>query len=378
MLDLHVIKQQGDFRVDTAFASPGVGVTALFGRSGAGKTSVVNMVAGLVRPDRGYIKVNGRVLFDSEKGIHAPPEKRRMGYIFQDGRLFPHLSVKSNLTFGMRLTPEAERRVDFEAVVELLGIVHLLDRRPARLSGGEKQRVAIGRALLTTPSLLLMDEPLASLDRKRKAEVLPFLSLLCSEFAIPILYVSHSIEEILNLADRIVLMDEGRVIASGPIEELMNRSGLRHLIGAEDLGTVLATMVEDHEDGLTRLRFPGGVLWVPKVDASHGSRVKVLIAARNVAIALQRPRETSVQNIFRGRVQGIDGSPGELVDVRMDIGCPLFARITPRALHALDLYPGKAVFAMVKSVAVSRGHLGRSGGSSCNARRFPNTTNLLS
>ncbi len=195
MLDLHVIKQQGDFGVDAAFVSSEVGVTALFGRSGAGKTSVVNMVAGLVRPDRGHITVNGRVLFDSEKGTHVPPEKRRMGYIFQDGRLFPHLSVKSNLTFGMRFTTDAERRVGFEAVVALLGIEHLLHRRPARLSGGEKQRVAIGRALLTNPSLLLMDEPLASLDRRRKAEVLPFLSRLCGEFSIPILYVSHSLSK---------------------------------------------------------------------------------------------------------------------------------------------------------------------------------------
>jgi molybdate transport system ATP-binding protein len=310
-----------------------------------------------VRPDRGHITVNGRVLFDSEKGIHIPPEKRRMGYIFQDGRLFPHLSVKSNLTFGMRLTPNAERHVGFEAVVELLGIEHLLHRRPARLSGGEKQRVAIGRALLTNPSLLLMDEPLASLDRNRKAEVLPFLSRLCSEFSIPILYVSHSLEEILNLADTMVLMDEGRVAASGLIEVLINRVELQRLTGPDGLGTVIATTVAGHEEGMTRLRFAGGVIWVPKISAPEGERVRVLVAARSVAIALEKPRDTSIQNIFGGKVETILQGPDELVDVRMDIGCPLLARITPRALHALELSPGKPVFAMVKSVAISRGHL---------------------
>ena len=232
MLDMHVIRQQGDFRVDVAFTSPNGGVTALFGRSGAGKTSVVNMVAGLVRPDQGHIVVNGRTLFDAAKGLHIPPEKRRMGYIFQDGRLFPHLSVRANLTYGMRLTPPAERYVALDDVVDLLGIGHLLHRRPAKLSGGEKQRVAIGRALLTSPSLLLMDEPLASLDGIRKAEVLPFLSQLCEELSTPILYVSHSMEEVLKLADTLVLLDQGRVAAAGPIGDLMNRPDLQRMTGA--------------------------------------------------------------------------------------------------------------------------------------------------
>lgn len=227
MLSLHLVKQLGDFSIDVAFDSPQVGVTALFGRSGAGKTSVVNMLAGLLRPDRGHIAVNGRVLFDAAHGLHVPPEARRLGYIFQDGRLFPHLSVKANLTYGMRLTPPAERRLTLEAVVDLLGIGHLLHRRPARLSGGEKQRVAIGRALLTSPALLLMDEPLASLDGRRKAEVLPFLARLCRERATPIIYVSHSLEEIRHLADRMVILEGGRVAAAGPLETLMPRADLQ-------------------------------------------------------------------------------------------------------------------------------------------------------
>lgn len=360
MLDLQIIKQQGDFLIDLSFIAPDIGVTALFGQSGAGKTSVINMVAGLVRPDRGHIIVNGRTLFNAAKGIHVPPEKRRVGYIFQDGRLFPHLSVKSNLTYGMRLTPASERQVALNDVVDLLGIGHLLHRRPAKLSGGEKQRVAIGRALLTSPSLLLMDEPLASLDSHRKAEVLPFLSRLCSDLSTPILYVSHSLEEVLNLADTMVLMDEGRVAAWGPIEELMSRSDLQRLTGAEDLGTVMATTVDGHVDGLTRLRFQGGVMWVPKMAASTGSRVKVCIAARSVAIALHEPRQTSVQNIFRAEVKAILNGPEDWLDVHMDIGCPLTARITSRARHTLALVPGKQVFALVKSAAVSRGHLNAS------------------
>lgn len=223
MLDLKIQKNQGGFLIDAAFQSIGAGVTALFGRSGAGKTSIINMVAGLVRPDKGRIVLNDRPLFDSEKGINLPPERRRIGYVFQEGRLFPHLTVRANLSYGMDLIPPDRRYADLDQVVALLGIEPVLSRRPAKLSGGEKQRVAIGRALLTSPSLLLMDEPLASLDAERKAEVLPFISRLSREFSIPILYVSHSLEEIKNLADTLVLMEAGRVVAAGPIETLINR-----------------------------------------------------------------------------------------------------------------------------------------------------------
>lgn len=357
MLDVKVIKQQGDFRIDISFNVPDIGVTALFGPSGAGKTSVVNMVAGLTRPDNGHIIASGRTLFDAAEKIHLPPEKRRIGYIFQDGRLFPHLSVQSNLTYGLRLTPPSDRHIALDDVVELLGLERLLHRRPAKLSGGEKQRVAIGRALLTSPSLLLMDEPLASLDRRRKAEVLPFLSRLCSELSTPILYVSHALEEILNLADTMVLMDVGRVAADGAIEDVMNRRDLQRLIGADDVGTVIATTVAGHDNGLTRLRFPGGVIRVPNVSVPEGSRLRVRIAARSVSIALRKPQETSIQNIFKALVTRITDAPHHLLDVQMDIGCPLIARVTRRAVRRLDLSPGKQVYASVKSVAVSHGHL---------------------
>lgn len=221
MLNLQITHRQGQFALDVAFQAPGTGVTALYGPSGAGKTSIVNMVAGLLRPDAGHISINGLCLFDATQHIHLPPEKRRIGYVFQEGRLFPHLSVRANLTYGMRLTPAPMRFVDVDQVVGLLGIGHLLNRRPAGLSGGEKQRVAIGRALLTSPAMLLMDEPLASLDAARKAEVIPFIKQLGAHFSIPVLYVSHELDELLALADHMVVLAEGRVVTSGAPKALV-------------------------------------------------------------------------------------------------------------------------------------------------------------
>jgi molybdate transport system ATP-binding protein len=221
MLDMQVRRQQGAFTVEATIKQTEMGITALFGSSGAGKTSIVNMLAGLRRPDTGHIVINSRCLFDSAKGIDLPVHRRRIGYVFQDGRLLPHLSVRANLNFGLRLTPAERRYISFDAVVDLLGIGHLLDRRPAKLSGGEKQRVAIGRALLTSPELLLMDEPLASLDSARKSEVLPFIRRLSREFRVPIIYVSHALEEILNIADHLVVMEGGRVIVSGSVGSIL-------------------------------------------------------------------------------------------------------------------------------------------------------------
>jgi molybdate transport system ATP-binding protein len=238
VLKINVRKQQGIFSVEARFTTDRTGVTALFGPSGAGKTSIINMVAGLTRPDEGYVIVNGRTLFDSEKRIDIPPEKRGIGYVFQDGRIFPHLSVRSNLTYGMKLVPRNRRTVSFDEVVELLGIGALLGRRIANLSGGEKQRVAIGRALLTSPSLLLMDEPLASLDGARKAEVLPFVERLSGQLSIPIVYVSHSVNEILNLANTIVLLEAGSVRSMGPVEEIINQPQFAFLNHREDCGTM--------------------------------------------------------------------------------------------------------------------------------------------
>ena len=230
-MEIGIRHKQGSFNLSVFFQGAESGVTALFGPSGAGKTSVVNMVAGLMRPDAGRIAINGQSLFDSARGIDLPPEKRRIGYVFQDGRLLPHLSVRSNLVYGLHRTPADRRFVQFDPVVELLGIGHLLGRRPAKLSGGEKQRVAIGRALLTSPALLLMDEPLASLDAARKDEVLPFIMRLGKEFSIPVLYVSHALDEIVALATYLVMLDNGRVLAAGELQVLMDRPDLQSHFG---------------------------------------------------------------------------------------------------------------------------------------------------
>jgi len=223
MMEVAVKRKQGEFFVDVAFSVPEKGITALFGPSGVGKTSVVNMIAGLSRPDDGRIALGGRVLFDQGAGINVSPNGRRIGYIFQDGRLFPHLTVRGNLAYGMKLVPEAGRYVEFDQLVDLLGIRPLLGRRPAKLSGGEKQRVAIGRAFLCSPDLLLMDEPLASLDGPRKEEVLPFIATICRRYSTPVLYVSHSVPEITQLADQVVILDNGRVATSGPVSDLADR-----------------------------------------------------------------------------------------------------------------------------------------------------------
>lgn len=358
MLDVDIRRVQGDFTVHAAFTAREAGVTALFGSSGAGKTSIISMVAGLVRPDAGRIVVNERVVFDAEKGVDVPPNRRRFGYVFQDGRLFPHLSVRSNLNYGFKRVRGRERRIGFDQVVELLGIGHLLDRHPANLSGGEKQRAAIGRSLLTSPDLLLMDEPLASLDAARKAEVMPFIARLPRELDIPILYVSHSVDEILNLADTLVFLADGSPKAVGPVEEVTSRPDFQKLTGRMEAGAVLSCQVESHdaEGGLTRLRFSGGILAVPKISREPGEPVRVRIHPRDVGIALGELPRTSIQNIFPGTITEISPSEnGGLVDVRLDIGVPLPATITPRAVRDLDLKKGAEVLALVKSVSVSLG-----------------------
>ncbi|MBU1194433.1 MAG: molybdenum ABC transporter ATP-binding protein [Proteobacteria bacterium] len=233
MIDLHIEKQYKDFKIIMSYACREIGVTALVGRSGSGKTSVINMIAGLMHPDRGHICIDGRTVFDSEKSINTAAEKRRFGYVFQDGRLFPHLSVMSNLTYGMKLIPKAERYLETDQIVDLLDLSGLINRRPARLSGGEKQRVAMGRALLTSPSVLLMDEPLASLDAARKNEVLPFIKKLSTDLSIPVLYVSHSMEEIRSIARRVMVLNNGQLRFAGKTEQIIQQEGFSHEAGAD-------------------------------------------------------------------------------------------------------------------------------------------------
>lgn len=362
MLAVDVSRTLDGFSLTAQFEA-GSGITALFGRSGVGKTMLVNMLAGLHRPDHGRIALNGQVLFDSAVGIDVPPNRRRLGYVFQEDRLFPHLSVRSNLTYGMKLVPEAERRIRFNDVVDLLDIAALLDRRPHYLSGGEKQRVAIGRALLASPRLVLMDEPLASLDADRRAEILPFIEGLRDELDLPVVYVSHSMDEIVRLADTVVLMTRGEVAASGPVEDLLSRLDLRPLTGRYDAGAVLSAVVEEHiaADQLTRLSVPGGSLLVAALALDVGTALRVRIRARDVTLALQPQEQVSVLNRFHGVVAQIAEDEGPHVDVLVDIGAPLWARITRRSAAALGLAPGTPVYALIKSVAIDRFSLGLQG-----------------
>ena len=362
MLEVRLHKQQGGFLLNAAFQS-GAGVTALFGRSGAGKSSIVEMLAGLRRPDHGRIVLDGEVLYDSDAGIELAPERRRLGCVFQEARLFPHLSVLGNLRFGMRRTRAKERRLTIDEIVRLLDLAPLLDRRPQTLSGGERQRVAIGRALLTSPRLLLMDEPLANLDEGRKLEVLPFIERLAVELDVATVYVTHSMDEILRLAQTLILISEGRVIASGAVEELLSRLDLAPETGRWEAGAAFQAEVAEHDDThlLTRLEFAGGSLWVARLDLDRGARLRVRIRARDVSLSLRAPEQISVLNVFPGTVLEVGSGDGSQVDVLIDIGDRLWARITRRSQVELAIEPGKKVFALVKAVAMDRNSLGGRG-----------------
>jgi molybdate transport system ATP-binding protein len=353
MLSVAVEHRLGDFRLDAAFESGG-GLTALFGRSGSGKTSLVNAIAGLIRPARGHIAVDGEVLTDTASGVFVPARRRHVGYVFQEGRLFPHLTVRQNLLYGHWFASRRGRSGEVQHVIEMLGIGELLGRRPANLSGGEKQRVAIGRALLARPRLLVMDEPLASLDEERKTEILPYIERLRDEFAIPIVYVSHALAEVTRLATTIVVMTEGRVAAVGPTAEIMGRIDLFPLTGRAEAGAILNTRVAEHDVrfGLTTLRTAAGDLRVPYIDMRLGARLRVRIRARDVMIALEPPQGLSALNILPGTVAEIGEPEGASVEMRLDCnGEALIARLTRRSVEALDLVPGRQVYAVIKSIA---------------------------
>ncbi len=353
MLEVAVEHRFGSFRLDAAFDSTG-GLTALFGRSGAGKTSLINAIAGLLRPERGRITLDGEVLTDTERGIFVPARRRRIGYVFQEGRLFPHLSVRQNLLYGRWFAPKGGRAGEVDQIVELLGIAALLDRRPANLSGGEKQRVAIGRALLARPRLLVMDEPLASLDEARKAEILPYIERLRDAAGVPIVYVSHQIAEVARLATDLVILSEGRVAAVGPTAAIMGRIDLFPLTGRAEAGAILATRVAAHDPvfGLTTLTAAAGELRVPHLDLPVGAALRIRIRARDVMIALRPPEGLSALNVLPGTVAEIGGADGPIVEMRLDCaGEALIARLTRRSVETLGLAPGCPVYAVIKSIA---------------------------
>ncbi|MEM0935623.1 MAG: molybdenum ABC transporter ATP-binding protein [Pseudomonadota bacterium] len=357
-LRVEIEHRLGDFSLDVAFAAP-PGVTVLFGRSGAGKTSVVHAVAGLLRPDRGRIEIAGQVVLDTAQRIDRPTARRRLGYIFQDGRLFPHLTVRGNLLYGRRFTPVGAGEPSLEHVVAMLGIAPLLDRRPAGLSGGERARVAIGRALLARPLLILADEPLAALDAARKAEILPYLERLRDETDVPILYVSHAAEEVARLATTVIALEAGRVVRQGPASDVLADPTVTPL-GAREAGAVLTVRVaQHHNDGLTELDAGGLPLFLPHIGRAPGTALRVRLPANDVILARGRPEGLSALNILPATVRAVrEGEgPGALISLDTAAGAVL-ARVTRRSVSALSLAEGANVYAIVKSIAVAPGNVG--------------------
>ncbi|MFP6847951.1 MAG: molybdenum ABC transporter ATP-binding protein [Pseudomonas sp.] len=349
--------EHAGFTLDVDVHLPGRGVSALFGHSGSGKTSCLRCFAGLDQPAEGYLQVNGELWQDSAQGIFVPAHKRAVGYVFQDANLFAHLSVLGNLQFGLKRIPTAQRRIALEQAVELLGIGHLLQRLPGKLSGGEQQRVGIARALLTSPRLLLLDEPLASLDLKRKKEVLPYLERLHAELEIPIVYVSHSPDEVARLADHLVLLEDGKVSASGPLKETLLRADLPFVF-EDDAEAVIDAQVlaHDHAYGLLAVQLPGSAisLQLPHGPLPLGQSVRIKIKARDVSLSLQRAEDSSVLNLLPARViDWIEVAEQAHVLVRIQVaGEQLIARITRYSFDRLNIQRDQSLWAQVKSVSL--------------------------
>ncbi|WP_265518527.1 molybdenum ABC transporter ATP-binding protein [Nitratireductor luteus] len=353
-LEVDVTGSAGRFAIRAAFGA-GPGVTALFGRSGAGKTTILKMIAGTIRPGVGRIAAGGRVFLDTKRGIDLSPQSRNVGFVFQDGRLFPHLSVQRNLTYarwaGRR---RATRR--FEEIVALLGLETLLDRFPETLSGGERQRVAIGRALLAEPEILLMDEPLSSLDRQRRGEILPYLEAVAGEARIPVIYVSHEPEEVMRLADHVVVIEDGRVVQTGTPADVLGGAGASYA-RANDAPVALidGRVAAFHEDGETvEVAVGSSVMELPGADMRPGNRVRLRIDASEVALATRCHEELSIRNQLPCRITRVE-SRGPVTDVAMDFeGQTIFARVTSRSARLLRLSPGQEIVALVRAVSVER------------------------
>lgn len=352
-IDVDIRRRLGDFEIDAKFASDGR-LTALFGASGSGKSSVINLIAGLIPPADGRIIVDGRVLVDTERRINMPSHRRRIGYVFQEARLFPHMTVRQNLTYGQWFAPAGDRLADTARVIELLGVGDLLDRMPNLLSGGEKQRVAIGRALFSCPKLLLMDEPLASLDQARKAEIMPYIERLRDETHIPIIYVSHSIAEVARLATDIVVIANGKVTASGSTTEIMQRLDIMPSEEKDEAGTVLDMRVASYDDAfdMTSLRSDVGEIRIPGRLGAIGKSVRLRLRARDIIIANQKPKGLSALNLLEGKISSVN-SDGPLADVRIDCaGTIVMSRITRQSSEMLKLVAGMPVYAVVKTASI--------------------------
>jgi len=354
MIEFDVALKFKSFDLDVAFQN-GDGITALFGPSGSGKSLTLNLIAGLMRPDRGTIKLDGRVLVDRKRGVFVAPHRRRIGVVFQDSHLFPHLSVRRNLRFGRWFAPRGEPTIDFDSVVEILAIGKLLSRHPARLSGGERQRVAIGRALLCGPRLLLFDEPLAALDMERKLEILPLIERLRDEFAVPIVYVSHAIEEVARLANKVVVLDAGRVKAIGGPGEVFGALGGNSAWSRFDRISVLTMKVcgENAAYGLTELKHPAGTVWLAGPAGPLGGQVRIIVKATDVVLAARPPHDLSVRSCLFGQIGSIEkNGPLATVEIVLEGEGHLYAVTTRHALDELGLDRGARLFALIKTSAL--------------------------
>lgn len=352
-IDVRFSGRLGSFVLDVAFQCPMHGITALFGPSGCGKTTILRCIAGLQSMD-GWLHV-GTEAWQDQRGLFRRPHERPIGYVFQEASLFPHLSVQKNLEYGLKRIPPEQRRVSFEEAVDLLGIGKLLARRPDRLSGGQRQRVGIARALLTSPQLLLMDEPLASLDAQSKRDILPYLERLHDELAMPVLYVSHSAAEVARLADHLVLLEAGQVRASGPLAELHARLDIARDQGVE-ADSIIEARVTEHDEAfhLSYLDFAGGRISLGRNQLPLGYQARLRIMASDVSITLEAQTGTSILNIFPARVEELAEFSESQMLVRLDVsGTPLLSRITRKSAHELSLLPGKSVYAQIKAVALA-------------------------
>jgi molybdate transport system ATP-binding protein len=355
MLRVSVRKQRGEFALDAAFEAPSPAVVALFGPSGCGKTTVVNLVAGLLAPDEGRIELDGEMLCDTARGIAVPAEQRRLGYVFQDARLFPHLSARRNLEYGWKRSDAVAGPVRFDDVVALLGLGALLDRRPHALSGGERQRVAIGRALLSQPRLLLLDEPLASLDAARREDVLPYLEKLRDQWRIPMLYVSHQFEEVVRLATHVVVLEQGRTSAVGPLTAVALDPALARLAGEAAIGAIIDSTVTgvEADTGLVRVSAGSGEIRVMADALQPGVRIRLQLLARDIMLATRSPEGLSVRNVLPGRVTGIAAESAHSELVSIDIGgIVIVARVTGAARRELGIATGTTVWALIKAVSI--------------------------
>lgn len=355
MLDIRLKKSIAGFHLAVEFKAE-AGLTAIFGPSGAGKTMIAKMLAGLVRPDDGHILIDGRALFDPRKNLNVPVHQRHIGFVFQEHRLFPHYSVRGNLAYGKRQAARTASPIKFETVIDILGIGSLLDRQPVSLSGGERQRVAIGRALLSNPKILIMDEPLSSLDQARKAEILPLIETLKSEFSLTTLYISHSIEEITRLADTILLIDKGAQKGVGPTADILSRLDLIPYSGGSDAGSLVEATVVGHDRSyhMLELETPGGGrLYLTGPAREPGSQIRVRIRARDVALSTTEPKSLSILNRFKGHVvDHCTGTEG-MEELLLDVGFPLTARVTRRSFEQMKLKSDARIWALVKSVTIS-------------------------